>query len=231
MRFSLNSLQDGAKVYEKYIRYSRAAVSLLASVLLMASLVGVWWYDIVEFTLPDPNHPGEDMTVRIHGGLFKTCAPATTTDEDGNLQLIEDEEDCLALEDIAGTPIARSMSIGRGYITAGLVLASILALLELRSNNAPQMVAEMYFVSFGVILAAFNESATAVVMTGFLVCNCADEMGRDGWISMACLGLYSLCFISCKKHKVNNPMGKFQTLFPEKIKYSNLEKKILGDEL
>ena len=68
MRFSLNSLQDGAKIYEKYIRYSRAFISLIASVLLMASLVGVWWYDIVEFTLPDPNHPGEDMTVRIHGG-------------------------------------------------------------------------------------------------------------------------------------------------------------------
>ena len=36
-------------------------------------------------------------------------------------------EDCMALEDIAGTPVARSIPYGRGYLTAGVVLAVMIA--------------------------------------------------------------------------------------------------------
>ena len=65
----------------------------------------------------------------------------------------------------------------------------------------------MYFVVFGLILAAFNQAATAVVATGILVCNCADELGADGWLSMISLALYSFCFIFSKKNaKVDRPM-------------------------
>ena len=33
-------------------------------------------------------------------------------DEDGNLQMIDGEEDCRSLEELAGTPTGRSMGIG-----------------------------------------------------------------------------------------------------------------------
>ena len=60
------------------------------------------------------------------------------------------------------------MSIGRGYISAGLVLATLIAYADWQTGNSV-FVTEMYFVVFGLILAAFNQAASAVVATGILV--------------------------------------------------------------
>ena len=199
MTSSLKSFQQSLSQCSKY---TRIIVSALASLILAVALGGVWWYEIVDFKFADPNNGGEIVSIHIHGGLFKTCAPATYYDDNGTIQL-SGGDDCYSLEDVAGTPIARSMSIGRGYISAGLVLATLIAYADWRTQNSV-FITEIYFVVFGLILAAFNQAATAVVATGILVCNCADELGADGWLSMASLALYSFCFIFSKKNTTAN---------------------------
>ena len=195
MTSSLKSFQRNLAQCSKY---TRIVVSAIASLILAFALGGVWWYEIVDFKFADPNNNGEITSIHIHGGLFRTCAPATYYDANGTIQL-SGGDDCYSLEDVAGTPITRSMSIGRGYISAGLVLATIIAYADWRTQNSV-FITEIYFVVFGLILAAFNQSLTAVVATGILVCNCVDELGPDGWLSMASLALYSFCFIFSKKN-------------------------------
>ena len=46
-------------------------ISFVSSIMMACALSGVWWYEIVDFTLPDPNNEGETISIHIHGGLFK----------------------------------------------------------------------------------------------------------------------------------------------------------------
>ena len=66
----------------------------------------------------------------------------------------------------------------------------------------------MYFFVLGILLAGFNQAATAVVMTGFLVCNCADEIGFDLWLSMVCLGLYTIVYLISNRTRVLKSRSK-----------------------
>ena len=107
---------------------------------------------------------------------------------------------------------------GRGYIAAGILIASILSLNEFkhfRHRTSSILNNELYILSIGLILAAFNQvsltrsfhfkqcfkAATSVVATGVLVCNCVDEFGLDVWLSMGALIVYGLCYLISNKGK------------------------------
>ena len=108
---------------------------------------------------------------------------------------------------------------GRGYIAAGILIASLLSLNEFMrfrhraSSKFFILNNEFYILSIGLILAAFNQvcqspsylfknffkAATSVVATGVLVCNCVDEFGLDVWLSMGALIVYGLCYLISNK--------------------------------
>ena len=80
---------------------------------------------------------GKPTKVHVHGGLFKSCYPYTykgtwkyffvfmmsqfyeeflfssLKDDDGNLQMVDGVEECSSIEELAGTPVGRSMGIGK----------------------------------------------------------------------------------------------------------------------
>ena len=101
--------------------------------------------------------------------------------------MIDGQEECSSLEELAGTPTGRSMGIGmlsynmildvcnlraiepltskkgRGYIAAGILIASLLSLNEFMrfrhraSSKFFILNNEFYILSIGLILAAFNQ--------------------------------------------------------------------------
>ena len=52
-------------------RSVRVGLSLITSIILGYCLSGKWWYEVVQFKL---TIQGQNISVHVHGGLFKTRA-------------------------------------------------------------------------------------------------------------------------------------------------------------
>ena len=68
----------------------------------------------------------------------------------------------------------------------------------------------VYIIILTCILSAFSLAAIFIVSTGILVCNCLDEIGPDGWMALACIGIIIILLAVPKKKTLD---GEYQNAY------------------
>lgn len=173
-------------------RYNiRLFLNLAGSLLILESLLGSLWFDIVNFKVEVQGTPVE---VRVRGGLFKVCYPDFEEADNGSLVLLDGEQ-CTSFTEVAGMNITRGFKLSNGCIVIGFFIGLAMLFTQLRKSVRDHpLIAECYLIGFGLNMAAASIALGVVTSSGILVCNCLDEFGRDGWINVAGTNLILICF-------------------------------------
>ena len=181
------------RIFHRHI--IRLLLNLSGSLLILWSLFGSLWFDIVNFKA---EVDGQSAEVRVRGGLFKVCYPAFEVAENGTLLVLGGEQ-CSSLAEISGVKITRAVKLSNGCIVVGFFVGVMMLICQLRMRLRDHpFLAEGFLVGFGLNMAAASIALATVTSTGILVCNCSDEFGRDGWINMAGTNLILICFFVSK---------------------------------
>jgi len=163
---------------------------LAIATLLIVALNGNYWYDIKGADLSEQGF-GENLT--LHGGLFRSCGPPLDPDSGK-------DEDCPQFEQVLGPWIQRPLNIGRGLMLSAIALCLVVLMLSLQTRQMFRYRQSVYIAILTCILAAFSFAAVFIVSTGILVCNCLDEIGPDGWMALACVGI-AILLLAVPKEK------------------------------
>lgn len=83
-------------------------------------------------------------------------------------------------------------------------------MLSLQKRKMYQYRQSAYIIILTCILSAFSLAAIFIVSTGILVCNCLDEIGPDGWMALACIGIIIILLAVPKKKTLD---GEYQNAY------------------
>lgn len=146
---------------------------------LIFAISGNYWFDILGADLTDQ---GFGTNLSLHGGLFQSCGPALDSTS-GKI------EDCFKYEEVIGSGIPRCLIIGRSLLITSVLCIAYSVLCRIIHPKI-ETVNELYLLALGLIFISFSMAASIIVSIGLLVCNCLDELGLDGWLSL--VGIFSL---------------------------------------
>jgi len=185
--------------------------ALLGCLLLIVALTSIYWYDIINADLSDQGF-GSDL--KLHGGLFKTCGPPLDNSTGKT-------EDCFKFEEVLGSPISRPLLIGRALLITSIILV-FYGCLNSVGNSKLKISSEIYLLALGLILIAFSLAASFIVSVGILVCNCLDELGRDGWLALISIFCIIIALSMSRKSSIRSDSSNFGKIFYLIISFSSL---------